>query len=666
MPSPHRRAPALLVALLLLAAAWAQPDLAPRALEADELDAATVQAAAVRFEIDTIVHDVLNATGVPGIVVALAWGGEVIAAEAYGTADMATGRALTLDDPLWVASVTKTPVGIAALALATQGRLDLDAPLETLLAPGLVPPPPTGDATPLTPRHLLSHTGGFDGRLLNTIRPDAGPNPALAELALPNRIEPAGSGPRYGNAGHHALGMLLEAVTGTDVETALQELVFAPLGMTSARLLRPTDAAFDAATVPGHARTAQGQLRPAAPLTLLDPTAGQLRVSGSDMARLLANLTAASPPAPLADGVREALLTTAARAHPGVPGTTLGMWEAHLLGHEVVLQGGDLPGLASLLLILPDTGVALFVHVNGPAADGGAWSTADGMLDVRWLLAERLVERFVGDARVPVEVVAADRLPEATRAASGTYRPTSIARTGPEPLLLLGGLAQLRVTVAADGSATVWTPPDVSPPRRYLPTEAGVYRREGGGDVLGASRGPRGEPLLHGELGMPVSLARVPPLERLEWLIGSAIAALLAALVTLLAWPLGAWRRWRAREPRGHEPGRALVALRWTARVQALATLGFVAVVLLMIDAAQPALAIDLGAWWPASTAMWVLLSVAALTLTVVGAGLALRAEDRASAAPRLRPRAAFHALLGLIGLALALQGWVWRLPPWG
>jgi hypothetical protein len=101
-----------------------------------------------------------------------------------------------------------------------------------------------------------------------------------------------------------------------------------------------------------------------------------------------------------------------------------------------------------------------------------------------------------------------------------------------------------------------------------------VYRRDGGGDVLGASRGPRGEPLLHGELGMPVTLERVPPLERIELLIGSALAALAAAVAALVAWPIGAWRRWRAREPRGREPGRALVALRWTARLQALATLG--------------------------------------------------------------------------------------------
>jgi hypothetical protein len=85
-----------------------------------------------------------------------------------------------------------------------------------------------------------------------------------------------------------------------------------------------------------------------------------------------------------------------------------------------------------------------------------------------------------------------------------------------------------------------------------------------------------------------------------------------------------------------------------------------------MIDAAQPALAIDLDAWWAASTAAWALLTVPALTPDPDGRRPRLPRRGPHSAAPRLRPRAVFHALLGLAGLALALQGWVWRLPPWG
>ena len=654
---------ALALTLALTSSATAQPDLSPRALEPEELDAATVQRAAARFELDTIVYDVLSATGIPGAVVAIALAGEVLVAEAYGTADVPAARTLTLDDPLWLASLTKTLTGIAVLDLATRGEFDLGAPLDDLLPAGTVPPPPPGDTTPLTPWHLLTHTSGFDDRLLGSADFAAGANPPIASLGLPPRVESAGSGPRYGNAGHHALGLLLEAVSGRNAEAALRELVLEPLGLDSARLMRPTDAAYEAATAHGHARDAGGALRPVTTPTVRDATAGALRMSGRDAASLLAALTDPEPTGPLANDVRTALLTPAARAHPEAAGTTLGMAEGWLLGHEVVHQTGDLPGTHSLLLIVPSYALGLFVHVNGPAGEDGAWETADGIRDPRWWLAERVVERFVGDAREALPTVPAGALPPDARAVAGVYRSDRVARTGPEAFLTLAGLAQFPVRVEADGSVVLHLPEAASPPRRYHPSAAGVYVRAGGGDVLAVTRGGDGAPRLHGALGLPVTLERVPPLERVEVLLASLIAAALAALVALVSWPLGAWLRWRGRGPRSSGPGTSLQLLRWTARLQALAVVAWLVVTFRAIDAAQRSLTLD-PTWWPAAGAALAIVAITGLVLVLVGALLALSGA-RERRGPPLRPRAVFHVLLGLGGLALVLPSWVWRLPPW-
>ncbi len=671
-PRPSRARPwlpgviaaGLVAALLGAGAVLAQPDLSPRALEPEELDAATVQRAAARFELDTIVYEVLTETGIPGAVVAVALAGEVVAAEAYGTADVSTGRTLTLDDPLWLASVTKTVTAIAVLDLVAAGALDLATPLEQLLAPGLVPPPPPGDATPLTTWHLLTHTSGFDERLLNTADVRGGPNPPLAELPLPPRVDPAGSGPRYGNAGHHALGLVLEAVTGEGAERALERLVFEPLDLASGRLLRPADPDYDAATARGHERDAGGALQPLWPPTVLEPTAGQLRLSGRDAAELLAALTAADPPGPLGNDVRTALITPAARPHPLAAGTTLGMTEGWLLGHEAVLQAGDLPGLHTLLAIVPSAALGIFVHVNGGERFDVAWSTADGLLDARWLLAERLLERFLGDARTQPVAVSATRLPDEARAAAGSYRPNRVARTGPEAFLTLTGLAQLPLEIRRDGSLVVRTPELASPARRYLPTEAGVYVRDHGGDALAVPRDALERPLVHGVLGMPVTLEPVPPLERIPVVLGCLLAAALAAIIALLSWPVGALRHWRSRQPRGSAPGGALRLLRVTARLQAVATVLWFVVMVRAIGEVQRTLALDLTAWWPWAAWSLAAIVVLSLVLVLVGAFFTL-AGGGAGFGTRMRPRAAFHLLLGAAGLALALQAWVWRLPPW-
>lgn len=655
---------ALVLAALVVGAglALAQPDLSPRALEPEELDAATVERAAARFELDTIVYDVLSATGLPGVVVALAHGGEPLVAEAYGTADVASGRALTLDDPLWLASLSKTLTSIAVLDLAQRGELDLHVPLETLLPPGVVPPPAEGDEAPLTPWHLLTHTSGFDERLLGTVDVRGGPSPPIASLPLPPRVDSAGSGPRYGNAGHHALGLLLEAVTGQDIEAALRDLVFDPLGLDSARVLRPADDAYEAATARAHARDARGALVPTATPTPFDAAAGGVRMSGADVSRLLAALTAPAPPGPLAGDVRTALIAPAARAHPLAAGATAGMLEGWLLGHEVVLQPGDLPGVHSLLVIVPSAGLGLFVHVNGPAREGGAWETADGLRDPLWWLAERIVERFVGDARAPGAVVTS--LADEARAVAGSYRPDRVARVGPEAFVRLSGLNQVAVRVEDDGAVVIDLPASVGPARRYLPSADGVYVREGGGDVLAVTRTPDGVARLHGALGLPMTLEPVPLLERVELVAASLGAAAVAALLALVSWPLGALYRWRSRQPRSRAPGANLLLLRWTARVQAVAIVAWFVLTFRAIDDAQVRLTLDLATWWPLGSAALALVVTSALVLFLVGAFFVVTGgSDRRG--PPLRPRAAFHVLLGLAGLCLALQAWVWQLPPW-
>ena len=48
-------------------------------------------------------------------------------ASAEGLADPATGRAVTLDDPVRIASVTKPLAALGVMRLVEQGKLDLDA-----------------------------------------------------------------------------------------------------------------------------------------------------------------------------------------------------------------------------------------------------------------------------------------------------------------------------------------------------------------------------------------------------------------------------------------------------------------------------------------------------------------------------------------------------------
>ncbi len=76
---------------------------------------------------------------------------------AEGFADPAAGRAVTPDDPVRIASISKLVVAIGVMKLVEQGRLDLDGDVSRWLGWNLRNP--TFPDRPITLRQLLSHTG---------------------------------------------------------------------------------------------------------------------------------------------------------------------------------------------------------------------------------------------------------------------------------------------------------------------------------------------------------------------------------------------------------------------------------------------------------------------------------------------------------------------------
>ncbi|MCC6232149.1 MAG: beta-lactamase family protein [Verrucomicrobiales bacterium] len=82
---------------------------------------------------------------------------------AAGVADRATGVPLTPNQPVRIASNTKTFVATAILRLWEQGRLDLDGSVACCLAEDSVEILSRGgyDYQSMTIRHLLTHTSGL-------------------------------------------------------------------------------------------------------------------------------------------------------------------------------------------------------------------------------------------------------------------------------------------------------------------------------------------------------------------------------------------------------------------------------------------------------------------------------------------------------------------------
>lgn len=128
------------------------------ALRAEGLDPAEVEAFA-----DAHFEEAMAASGIPGAVVAVVRDGETVLLKGYGTSDVESGAPVDPERTLYrLGSITKPLLAIATLRLVERGLLDLDTDVNAYLKDVSVP---AAYGEPVTLRHLLSHTAGFDADL---------------------------------------------------------------------------------------------------------------------------------------------------------------------------------------------------------------------------------------------------------------------------------------------------------------------------------------------------------------------------------------------------------------------------------------------------------------------------------------------------------------------
>jgi len=144
-----------------------------------------------------------------------------------GAADIATGRRVTADDPVRVASISKLVVAIGVLRLIEQGVLSLDADVSDKLGWRLRHP--AFPDRPITPRLLLSHRTGLTDATSYVLPLDASLQAALADPAAWDAQHGPGDHFAYTNFNFPVIAAVMEAATGERFDRLMHRLVLAPL-----------------------------------------------------------------------------------------------------------------------------------------------------------------------------------------------------------------------------------------------------------------------------------------------------------------------------------------------------------------------------------------------------------------------------------------------------
>jgi len=156
---------------------------------------------------------------VPGAAIAIVEDGRVAWSGAYGVRGSTTEAVLQPDDAFQVASLSKPLAAYTIMALAEQGTIDLDTPVERYLERWELP----DSGLPPLEASLEGASGGAPVRL----------------------IDAPGTGFRYSGGGYGSAQLAVEDATGEPFDELAARLVLDPLGMTDSTFAEeaPADAA---------------------------------------------------------------------------------------------------------------------------------------------------------------------------------------------------------------------------------------------------------------------------------------------------------------------------------------------------------------------------------------------------------------------------------------
>lgn len=323
-------------------------------------------------------QDVLTARasdlGVPGAAVGIVHQG----AEEY-----AFHGVTSIENPLPVdrstlfqfGSTGKTYTSTALLRLVDAGLVDLSAPVRRY-----VPELRLKDesvAANVTVLQLLNHTAGWDGDYeKNTGTGDDALARYVAGMEHIDQISPLGAEASYNNASLSLAGYVIEKVTGTTFEQAMQDLVLTPAGMHDTYFF-PNDI-MTRRFAAGHNNSPDGTVRVARPWALprAGNPAGGMSATAADQItwakfHLADGRTAGGEqllPADLARSMRTPTIQT--------PGNALGdaigiSWMLRRRGAVTLVQhGGTTIGQHSAFVLVPERDFGVIVLTNcGPSGE---------------------------------------------------------------------------------------------------------------------------------------------------------------------------------------------------------------------------------------------------------------------------------------------------------
>jgi CubicO group peptidase (beta-lactamase class C family) len=198
-----------------------------------------------------VLQERMKQYGVPGLSIAVIKDYKIEWARGYGYAEKGKAKPVTTETLFQAASISKSVNTVGVLRLVQQKKLDLDKDINDYLTSWKFPYDTSKGKTPITLRHILSHTAGTTVHGFRGYEPGE-KIPTIIQILngeAPANSEPirsmfdAGTRVQYSGGGITISQLLVMDVTEQPYDVYMQQNVLGPLGMKNSFYTAPPPAA---------------------------------------------------------------------------------------------------------------------------------------------------------------------------------------------------------------------------------------------------------------------------------------------------------------------------------------------------------------------------------------------------------------------------------------
>lgn len=320
--------------------------------------------------VDSAFTDGLSNSLIKGGAVAIVSVDSSLISKGYGLSGSNNDIPISANNSIFqIGSIGKVFTSLAVLQLVDEGKLDLDTDIKNYLSEISID---NSYKEIITLRHLLTHTAGFDERLIGyAARSKKTIEPLKEHLIrrMPKRYVEPGQEISYSNYGYALAGYIIEKTSGIEFTDYVNQRILKPLQMSRSGYNVQNSKwahAMSDQILTGYKKNKSGFLD--LPNFYRHPIpAGGINSTADDMAffmMMMLNQGGFRNNRILSRENCQEMFKRQFSNHPELGGYSLGFEEQLLNGHIAFSKGGAVPGFRAIMIIYPELELGLFACVN--------------------------------------------------------------------------------------------------------------------------------------------------------------------------------------------------------------------------------------------------------------------------------------------------------------